>query len=114
MSRFKEHYHSEITPQFEMDIPEYPLQGVLYIIGEKKFLWCIVLKCPCGCGDLIHLNLLKKANPRWTFFIRKKKITLYPSVWREKGCRSHFVIRRNRVIMIAEYFLNSDTDKDGN
>ena len=112
MNRFKESYHSEIIYQFNDDIPENPVQGILYIIGEKKFLWCIVMKCPCGCSDLIHLNLLRKANPRWSFKIRKRKITLYPSIWRENGCKSHFNVQKNLILMVKEVYFDPEFNND--
>jgi hypothetical protein len=56
------------------------------------------LICPCGCGEVIELNLLEQARPRWSVQEHPDRtITLAPSVWRQKGCRSHFHLRRGRI-----------------
>ncbi|HXP45513.1 MAG TPA: hypothetical protein VN833_35045, partial [Candidatus Acidoferrales bacterium] len=30
----------------------------LYIAGEHGYFWAAAMLCPCGCGDVIELNLL--------------------------------------------------------
>lgn len=60
--------------------------------------WCVGLRCPCGCGEVIELLVLAEAKPRWDVTIDASgRPTLSPSVWRQKGCRSHFWIRSGRV-----------------
>lgn len=80
------------------DLPEFTDKRTLYVVGENDDYWCITFECPCGCGETIQISLLA-GKPRWHF---KKHwnglITVSPSVWRTKGCRSHFFIRRNRVV----------------
>ena len=66
----------------------------LYIAGENGYFWAAAMLCPCGCGDVIELNLLKKVRPCWT--VREHPdslVSLKPSVWRRQGCRSHFILR---------------------
>ena len=70
----------------------------LYVAGEEPYVWAAAMLCPCGCGDVIELNLVKHATPRWS--VRRNRdgtVTLIPSVWRTKGCRSHFLIRNSRI-----------------
>ncbi|WP_310503288.1 DUF6527 family protein [Rhizobium sp. BK176] len=56
------------------------------------------MRCPCGCGDTIELLVAAETKPCWDVAIdEKRRPTLHPSVWRQKGCRSHFWIRRGRV-----------------
>ncbi|MER8408153.1 DUF6527 family protein [Mesorhizobium sp. M1307] len=56
------------------------------------------MRCPCGCGEPIELMVLKEAKPRWDVRIdESRRPTLHPSVWRQKGCRSHFWIRQGRI-----------------
>jgi len=83
--------------EFSSDIPETVVNERLYIVGEKRFYWCIVFKCPCKCGELITLNLLSEAKPRWRFSIKWGKLSIYPSIWRHVGCKSHFHIYKNSV-----------------
>lgn len=60
--------------------------------------WCVGMRCPCGCGYVIELLVVAEAKPRWDVFVNAKgRPTLTPSVWLQKGCRSHFWIREGRV-----------------
>lgn len=90
--------------QYVDDLPNEICPGIIYIIGEKEFHWQLAMICPCGCNEIIQLNLLKDASPQWEFRITKKnKITIYPSVWRNKGCKSHFVLKNSVVNWIKPY-----------
>ena len=81
------------------DVPEKALVNVIYLVGEGKFLWFAVFLCPCGCAELIQLNLLADASPQWQVIQNGDgTITLAPSVWRTKGCGSHFFVRRGRIV----------------
>ena len=79
------------------DLPETLREGRLYVAGEAGYEWATALVCPCGCGDVIHLNLLSRARPCWTFSEKDGKVGLEPSVWRRQGCRSHFFLRRGEI-----------------
>ncbi len=57
----------------------------------------VVLQCPCGCGELLVLNVDRAAGSAWRLRRREGRITLMPSVWRTSGCRSHFILWENRV-----------------
>jgi hypothetical protein len=73
--------------------------GVLYIVGEGRHLWFVSMLCPCGCGDALKLSLMQESRSYWTVVVHSDRtVTLWPSVAREVGCRSHFNIRRSKVI----------------
>ncbi len=57
----------------------------------------LLLSCPCGCGDILVLNLDKRAGPAWRMYQKGKAISLFPSYWRDSKCASHFIIWRNNV-----------------
>lgn len=78
----------------------YPGDAVLVIRGRPRAL---IVSCPCGCGDALTLNLDRRAGKAWLLYRRKPHITLYPSVWRDTGCESHFVIWRGRVSWIGTW-----------
>lgn len=60
--------------------------------------WCVGLRCPCGCGRTIELLVIQEAKPRWDVSIDVKGFpSLQPSVWLQKGCGSHFWLRRGRI-----------------
>ncbi|MGE3988619.1 DUF6527 family protein [Pseudorhodoplanes sp.] len=60
--------------------------------------WCVGMQCPCGCGMNIELLVIAEAKPRWDVVIdSNQRPTLRPSVWVQRGCRSHFWLRDGRV-----------------
>jgi hypothetical protein len=80
------------------DFHEHLSPDTLYVAGEEPHVWAAALLCPCGCGDTIYLNLLEDETPRWTLHHeRNGAVSLRPSVWRTKGCRSHFFVRHSRI-----------------
>lgn len=81
------------------DLPDRPKASTLYIAGEGANAWAAAMLCPCGCGEVIRLNLLREVRPRWD--VREHAdgaVSLEPSVWRQKGCKSHFILRRGMII----------------
>lgn len=71
---------------------------IVYIEGQKKQYWSAAFICPCGCRDVIYLNLLSNSNPAWTVRLHWHNcISIKPSVWRKVGCRSHFVLRKGKI-----------------
>jgi hypothetical protein len=84
--------------RWEQEAPERLARGVVYLIGEKEHLWCAAFTCPCGCGEAIQLSLLRDARPSWRVSEHANgTISISPSVWRTKGCRSHFFFRRGLI-----------------
>lgn len=80
------------------EIPEEIEDNKMYHVGEGEFKWLLVFKCPCGCREIIQLNLLKEARPVWRVKIHdNREVSLYPSVNRQVNCKSHFNITRNSV-----------------
>lgn len=70
----------------------------IYLAGEGTHLWGAAMICPCGCGDKIELNLLRQVRPCWAAQEHTDgTISLAPSIWRQKGCRSHFFVRQGRI-----------------
>ena len=80
------------------ELPDSVAQRRLYLIGNGVPRSAALL-CPCGCGEVIQLSLLPDDSPSWTVsFDRDGLPTLSPSVWRTKGCRSHFFLRHGRIV----------------
>lgn len=70
----------------------------LYLIGEDGKYWFVEMLCPCGCGELIQLKLIGN-SPVWNLSIDAQgQVTLRPSVWRTKRCKSHFFVRQSHII----------------
>lgn len=89
---------SSITPSFVDLIPESLGEGILYISERYKIA---VHRCCCGCGEEV-VTPLSPAD--WTLKKTGKTVSLTPSIgnWM-LACKSHYVIRNNRVIW-AEAF----------
>ena len=83
------------------DLPEKLEKRGVYILGEPFDPWALALECPCGCRSIIQLNLLREAKPMWEYSISyNRAITIKPSIWKKAGCRSHFFIRRGKIIWV--------------
>jgi hypothetical protein len=95
----------EFTFQSTTDTPLSIEKNVIYIIGEKRYKWLAVLICPCGCSDQIQLNLLQEGNPCWKVIKHwDKSVSIFPSIWRTIGCKSHFTIRKGTVSWVQEFY----------
>jgi hypothetical protein len=71
--------------------------GKLVLIGPKEKPKWLRFACPCGCGEILALNLMQSHSPRWSVQIDKDgTMTAYPSVDAQR-CASHFWIRHNKV-----------------
>ena len=89
---------------FVEDFPENIEQQNIYVVGSKEYPWQVAFKCPCGCASIIQLSLLAESRPNWKFKIDKfRRISLNPSIWRKIGCKSHFFIRKGKVLWVKEY-----------
>jgi hypothetical protein len=65
-------------------------------------LWSAALVCPCGCGQLLQLNLVRTSRPYWRLQQdRFGRASLHPSVWRRTTCRSHFWVRRGKIVSVG-------------
>ena len=68
-----------------------------YVVNGSKPKWSLFL-CPCGCGSVVTLTLQTVHRPHWCLsHTHANRPTVYPSVWRDKGCMSHFLLRDGRV-----------------
>jgi hypothetical protein len=57
----------------------------------------LLMRCPCGCGDNITLNLDPRAGRSWSVRETDGVVTLSPSIWRGSRCKSHFFLWDNAV-----------------
>ena len=76
-----------------------PGDTVLIIREQPRWM---ILKCPCGCDDEIPLNLDLRAGKAWRIYgVRDEQLTLFPSVWRDTGCLSHFIIWSGQILLFG-------------
>lgn len=81
--------------------------NTIYLWGDDNDGWgpfAALFKCPCGCGEDISLVIQRgNCHPRWDLTRHEDgTVTLAPSILRTNpnGCRSHFFIRKNRIVWI--------------
>lgn len=80
------------------ELPDQLNATSLYLVGEGKYLWFAAMVCPCGCDAIINLNLLPETRPRWKLTEHTDgTVSLHPSIWRTKDCRSHYFVRRGLI-----------------
>jgi len=72
-----------------------------YVLVFRGFLRLALMACPDGCGEAVVVNLDPNAGPAWRLYSTKRGMTLYPSVWRDTGCRSHFIVWNDRVLLFG-------------
>ena len=86
------------TMVVEESLPAQLLRRTVYIVREDGFDEQIALLCPCGCGQVLQMNLLPDERPCWRVMQNTDgAVTLHPSVWRKKDCGSHFWLRNSRI-----------------
>jgi hypothetical protein len=52
-----------------------------------------------------------EAGPAWRQIQRNGRLTLYPSIWRDSGCRSHFILWKGEILLFDTY--SSDEEEIG-
>ncbi len=69
------------------------------VIVERNGPRWLILSCPCGCGDELPINLDRRAGPAWRLYESPDGTSVYPSVWRDTDCKSHFIIWRDKILL---------------
>jgi hypothetical protein len=68
------------------------------VVIQRGALRSVVICCPDGCGETLVVNLDPRAGKAWKLDMRSGRPTLYPSVWRDGGCGSHFIVWRGQLL----------------
>src|SRR3954466_5762253 len=82
---------------------------VLVVRGVARSL---VMMCPDGCGDIITVNLDRRAGKAWSFYKDKRGLSLFPSVWRDTGCGAHFILWANTIFWTDRDRLTGSPDNE--
>jgi hypothetical protein len=77
-------------------IPDNMRPGLLYVERNGNEYWFASLLCPCGCKQELNINLDENESPCWK--LSEGEFTdISPSLWKNKGCKSHFFLRKGEV-----------------
>lgn len=91
------------TIEVDGGLPPELKKNALYIVAEDGFEEQAAMLCPCGCAQVLHMNLLPDERPVWRVSRNGDgSASLRPSIWRKKGCRSHFWFRDGQVIWVSD------------
>ncbi len=96
-------FRSAFQPKWHLtgveDAPDRLKAHTAYLVGKPGHEWTCAFRCPCGCGEIVWLNLIKApGRPTWRVEQHgRKTFSIFPSVWRTTGCKSHFFVRRGRI-----------------
>ena len=82
------------------------------VLVERARPRLLLLSCPCGCREEFPINLDPRAGPAWRLYRRssvtrrggapsRESLSVYPSIWRESGCQSHYIIWDNRILLFG-------------
>ena len=72
--------------------------GVIAIVASGSVQKWAQMSCPCGCGEILMLNLMHSHDPRWDVISNDDGThSLSPSI-DSTSCGAHFLIRRDRLI----------------
>jgi hypothetical protein len=87
--------------------------GMLNVAGDAVLVErgrprLLVLMCPCGCGEIYSTNLDGQAGKAWRLYRKAGSITIYPSIWRDTGCESHFIIFKSKIFLFERWGSDDD------
>jgi hypothetical protein len=55
------------------------------------------MACPDGCGEELTINVDRRSGPAWRYYLNGTALSIYPSIWRDTGCGSHFIVWRSKL-----------------
>ncbi len=90
------------------DLTPAPGDSTLVVRGRPR---SFVMACPDGCGEHLTINLDEQAGPTWSLYKGNRGMTLFPSVWRESGCRSHFIVWHDTILW-CDWFTEGNREPD--
>lgn len=77
-------------------------------VVKRGTLRSVVMRCPDGCGDAITLNLDPRTDKAWRLYQSRRGLTLFPSVWRDTGCKSHFILWDDVLYWVDVYEIDEE------
>lgn len=72
-------------------------EGVHAVLVHRAVARAVLFTCPCGCNEVLTVNLDPRAGDAWRCRSDDEGLTLFPSIRRTSGCSSHFIVWRGRL-----------------
>lgn len=67
------------------------------VIVHRGVARSLAIACPDGCGEELTINLDSRAGPAWRYYMNGNDLSIFPSVWRDTGCKSHFIVWKSKI-----------------
>jgi len=72
-------------------LPERLDRKTLYIVQEDDYTEQAAMICPCGCKQILHMNMLSDERPCWSLREHPDGFhSLHPSIWIRKAATPIF------------------------
>jgi hypothetical protein len=89
------------------------LPGSVTVIAPGRRPKWVMFLCPCGCRAVITLPLQRTKRPYWSCHRSSAgRATLHPSIWRDVGCLSHFILEDGRVFWSADNGISPEVARN--
>lgn len=82
--------------------------GDMVLVDRGGVLRSFVIRCPDDCGDLLTINLDPRTDKAWRHYKKRNQISVFPSVWRDTGCGSHFIIWNHVIVWCDDKWGDRD------
>jgi hypothetical protein len=69
-----------------------------FVLVHRGVPRSLVMKCPDGCGEILTINLDSRVDKAWRFYRKGSQVSVFPSVWRDTGCGSHFIVWNQSIV----------------
>jgi hypothetical protein len=94
-------YSKIVSAHDQAEAKQHLKAGVLVLVIPNERPKSLKFLCPCGCGEIVSVNLMPGNEKAWTLDYKPKRgLSLWPSVWLTSGCHSHFILRNNKARLI--------------
>ena len=85
------------------DIPP-SIGSKIFIVERDDVKRWVVFECQQH-GERIEVNLMKSKRPCWNIEVKRKKVSLWPSIVVEnEKCDDHFWLRNNKAYLVSNYY----------
>jgi len=75
--------------------------GVIVVIAASQTPKMLRFFCPCGCCEILTVNLMANVSKAWRVTYNPNRgVSLWPSVWLDGQCQSHFILRNNTARLL--------------